>query len=184
MKPTTQEGLRYFIAIIPPIAIQEKITSLKNQISDHYGSSHALKSPPHITLQMPFRLSEKKKALLFELLNYFNTGLKPFRIALRDFGFFEPRVIYVAVEANQELNRLQKSVAEQCRKQLLISNSTYKERPYHPHITIGFRDLKKKMFYEAKTVFAKQHYGADFLVQRIELIVHEGGRWVLAKDVH
>ncbi|NEQ19818.1 MAG: hypothetical protein F6K28_10405 [Microcoleus sp. SIO2G3] len=44
----------YFIALLPPEEIQDYANQIKQYFADHYGSRHAQKSPPHITLQPPF----------------------------------------------------------------------------------------------------------------------------------
>jgi 2'-5' RNA ligase len=45
----------YFIAIIPPQPYKEKIAGIKQSFAEIYHVSHALKSPPHITLIPPFK---------------------------------------------------------------------------------------------------------------------------------
>ena len=53
------EGL-YFIGILPPEDIKKKITDIKHVVARKFGSKHALNSPPHITLRMPFKWKDKK----------------------------------------------------------------------------------------------------------------------------
>ena len=64
----------YFIALVPPEPIFTEVEELKNYFSQHFESSAALKSPPHITLHMPFRLKDDKEILLVEHLekNYYS----------------------------------------------------------------------------------------------------------------
>ena len=47
----------YFIALIPHTGLREEIREIKERMRDEYGAGHALKSPAHITLQMPFKRS-------------------------------------------------------------------------------------------------------------------------------
>lgn len=167
----------YFIAIVPPVEIQEEITWFKEEIAMRYGSKHALNAPPHITLHMPFRWKDKKRAKLLEVMELLNSELQSFEIALKDFGFFEPRVVFVSVEENDKLNQLQKYVVDVCRRELKLDNGNFKNKAFHPHVTIGFRDLRKKMFYEAKEEFEKRAYSQNFLLGRIDLLKHDGKSW-------
>ncbi|MEM0939313.1 MAG: 2'-5' RNA ligase family protein [Bacteroidota bacterium] len=167
----------YFIAIVPPKNIQREITLLKQEIAKKYGSKHALKSPPHITLHMPFRWKDKKLDQLTHAIKNLNTQLVPFRLALKDFNYFEPHVVYIDVVKNLTLEELQKKILNECRKKLKLNNANYKNQPFHPHVTIGFRDLKKQMFYTAKEEFEKRAYSGEFRVKRIELLKHDGKRW-------
>lgn len=52
---------KYFLAIVPDEAICDEVTILKEQLRDSFGLKYALRSPPHITLKMPFVHNEKKK---------------------------------------------------------------------------------------------------------------------------
>ena len=167
----------YFIAVLPPQKIQEEITLLKQEIAEHFGSKHALKSPPHITIHMPFKWKDKRFSELEQVMNHLNTDLEPFQIELKNFDFFEPRVVFVDVVPSEALEALQHKVVDACRKTLKLDNANYKDRAFHPHVTIGFRDLKKPRFYEAKKVFEQRTIGFAFDVSNISLLKHDGTRW-------
>ena len=169
----------YFIAILPPIEIQTEITAFKQLIAKKFGSTHALNAPPHITLHMPFKWKEKKSGQLMEVLRQLNQDFAPFEIVLKDFDFFEPRVVFVDVLENTPLRTLQSSVDDTCRKQLKINNGNYKDQAFHPHVTIGFRDLKKPMFYQAKEAFERMHYERCFSAKELQLLQHNAGKWEL-----
>ena len=142
----------YFLAIVPPQKVQAEVTQLKVLIAERFNSKHALKSPPHITLHMPFKWKDSKKEQLKSALRKINKEAVSFSVELNGFNYFEPRVIYVDVMKNKELNELQKRVVEVCKKELKLNNANYKDRPFRPHMTIGFRDLRKPQFFEAKNV--------------------------------
>lgn len=167
----------YFIAIVPPIEIQDEITKLKHEVAERYESKHALCSPPHITLHMPFKWKEKRFDELAGLIKNLNGDLEPFEVQLRGFDFFEPRVVFMDVVKNETLNLLQHDVVEACRKQLKLDNANFKNRAFHPHVTIGFRDLKKRMFYEAKKEFEKREVSCEFQAKEITLLKHDGKKW-------
>ncbi|WP_424962768.1 RNA 2',3'-cyclic phosphodiesterase [Ekhidna sp.] len=167
----------YFIAVVPPQEIQEEITALKHEIAEKYGSKHALRSPPHITLHMPFKWKDKRFDELAEVMKNLNSDLEPFEVELKNFDFFEPRVVFVSVVENAKLEELQKRVVDACRRELKLDNANYKDRPFHPHVTIGFRDLKKAMFYEAKKEFDNREVNSQFSVNEITILKHDGKKW-------
>jgi 2'-5' RNA ligase len=49
------QGSLFFIALLPPLEVQEIATKIKLEFAEIYNSRAALKSPPHVTLQPPFR---------------------------------------------------------------------------------------------------------------------------------
>ncbi|MEQ6168255.1 MULTISPECIES: 2'-5' RNA ligase family protein [unclassified Ekhidna] len=167
----------YFIAVLPPEEIHNEITHLKHEVAEKFDSKHALRSPPHITLHMPFKWKDKRYEELTDVIKNLNSDLKPFGVRLKNFDFFEPRVVFVNVVENGKLEELQKKVVDACRKQLKLDNANYKNRSFHPHVTIGFRDLKKRMFYEAKKEFEERKVSFKFLVNEITLLKHDGKKW-------
>ena len=167
----------YFIAVLPPPNIQEQITKTKLEVAEKFGSRHALRSPPHITLHMPFKWKEKRLRELFQMMELINTDLEPFEIQLMDYDFFEPRVVFIDVVKSKSLNKLQAQVVNLCRQELKLDNANYKNFPFHPHVTIGFRDLRKRMFYEAKKYYEKQSIHFSFLADQISLLKHNGKEW-------
>lgn len=177
----TEEGL-FFIAIVPPQAIQTEVTRLKEEVRDRYGSKHALNSPPHITLHMPFRWKLKKLELLTETLRRMSNDREEFDVKLLGFSAFPPRVIYIDVVSNQELRALQGHVTTIARRQLGLDNADYKNRGFQPHMTIAFRDLKKAKFLEAWRDFEKRAFDATFFVVSLTLLKHEAGKWSVYEE--
>lgn len=177
----TEEGL-FFIAIVPPQAIQTEVTRLKEEVRDRYGSKHALNSPPHITLRMPFKWEMKKLDLLLETLADVSNGCDTFEIQLKGFNAFPPRVIYADVQPNLRLRELQNHVSTVARRQLGLDNGDYKNRGFQPHMTIAFRDLKKAKFMEAWRGFEKRTFDATFFVVSLTLLKHEAGKWSVYEE--
>lgn len=167
----------YFIALVPPEPYFSNIAKLKRLISESYGSKAALKSPPHITLQMPFRLKEAKEGLLKKLLISFSKAINPLQINQEGFGCFEPRVIYINVEKSKALASLQKTLLLSLRKELKLDVSDYKNRGFTPHLTIAFRDLKKANFYIAWDHFSKQRIKHQWVAEDLVLLKHDGAQW-------
>jgi 2'-5' RNA ligase len=91
------------------------------------------------------------------------------------------RVIFVGVEHNDMLHQLKLSLEE-----YLLSLQKYpirKEfRPFHPHLTIANRDLRKKDFYPAFEHFQKIGYADSFAATGIAILKHDGAGWQVYHD--
>ncbi len=167
----------YFLAIIPPKNICEEVYTYKQIAFEKFNSRASLNSPAHITLHMPFKWKNKKEDLLIEKLSEFSFTNFPFSIELNDFNSFTPRVIFINVKESEQLNTLQKNLIRHMRKELNILNADYKGRPFHPHMTVAFRDLKKSIFRETEAFFAKEKYHRKFEASQFCLLKHDGKVW-------
>ena len=167
---------KYFLAIIPPEPVFSEAEALKKEVSLKYNNKSALRSPAHITLHMPFEWEEKKEpALIDTLSNYkFNQDIN---IRLKNFGFFEPKVVFIDVEKNETLSALQKEMVNHVKQHLSIFNEADNLRAYHPHITIAFRDLKKSDFYKMKEEFGVRTFEGEFISKEFCLLKHNGKTW-------
>ena len=110
-------------------------------------------------------------------MNQVATATDAFEVRLRNFDFFEPRVVFVDVMENSALRKVQLQLAKQMRLDLNLFNADYKDRPFHPHVTIAFRDLKKPKFYEAKAHFSQQELSMNFEIRDLVLLKHDGKQW-------
>ena len=97
----------HFIAITTPSEIDSEILLFKHYMLDRYGCKVALRSPAHITLVPPFDLPDAQRALLEQVLLEFAADVADFRIELKNFASFPPRVIYVDVVPNKPLQQVQ-----------------------------------------------------------------------------
>ena len=183
MSNKKSQNTLYFIALIPPEPVHEEVLTIKYYFEEKYNSKAALKSPPHITLYMPFRWKEEKEAKLFEVLKNFSTRHQRQLVEMKNFGAFEPRVIYIDVKENEKLEMLQKKLIKTLKKNLKIMDKGFEERPFRPHMTIAFRDLKKPMFWKAwKEEFKDKFYEASFTADKIVLLKHDGKKWQVYKN--
>jgi len=164
---------KYFIAIIPPEPVAGEIYKIKEYVRDQYKSKASLNSPTHITLHMPFEW-EKEERLVSTLQKF---EFAKFDIELKDFGCFEPRVIFVDVVRNEILQKMQSRLISFCKAELNLFNAGYRDQPFHPHVTIAFRDLKKPMFESAWSEFKSKQYSATFECRRVSLLKHDGKYW-------
>lgn len=168
---------QYFFAIIPPSPVYEEALNLKHYFKERYNSKASLNSPPHITLHMPFRWKTEKEQDLLATIAAFTPSVDPFRVQLMNFNSFAPRVIFIDVVMNESLARLQKEITRFCRMALNLFNADYKDQPFHPHVTLAFRDLKKNIFPDAWAEFQNRKFNADFTVDRFVLLKHNGRVW-------
>lgn len=169
----------YFVALLPDKAIQEEVTHLKEMAAGRFGSRHALKSPPHITLIPPFKRSESILPSLREALAEAASRLAPFTIRLQNFGHFGQRVIYVKVSVDETLTYCQRATASVFEKKLGIRPEP---RPFHPHMTVAFRDLSQQIYPEAWAYFSALSYERSFTATALTLLRHTGRRWELAGE--
>jgi len=173
---------KYFIAIIPPEPVFSQIENIKKEVSEKYNNKSALRSPSHITLHMPFEWKTEKEEILLNTLSNFKTGIPAFEINLKNYNCFEPKVVFVDVIENENLNLLQKAVVKQVKSNLNIFNQADDMRKYHPHVTIAFRDLKKEFFYLMMEEYRNKSFEANFLCNSFFLLKHTGKSWLPYKE--
>lgn len=180
-KEKTSERL-YFIAIIPPAPIFEQAWILKHYFKDTYNSKASLNSPPHITLHMPFKWKETKEMKLISGLELFAEDHGSFAIQLENFNCFKPRVIYIDVIRSEPLNNLQRQLSKFCRTEFNLFNADHRDQPFHPHLTLAFRDLRKNMFLKAWEEFSVRKFEGNWPVNSFTLLKHDGSRWIPLKE--
>lgn len=126
---------------------------------------------------MPFQWKEEKEKMLVEKLSGFTTRFHSFEIKLLNFNCFPPRVIYIDVVKNDELEKLQNELQRFCKKELNLFNANYKEFAFHPHLTLAFRDLKKQQFLTAWEEFKEKKFEKTCRVEAISLLKHDSEKW-------
>ena len=172
----------YFVAIVPPSPIYEQAFEQKLYFKTKYNSKASLNSPPHITLHMPFRWNEGDEGDLAKELESFARGRAPVTIQLNGFSSFPPKVIFINVEISAELQALQKDLERHFKMELNLFNAKYKDLPFHPHLTLAFRDLKKPNYLKAWEEFIGKNYEATFLADKIVLLKHSGSVWEVFRE--
>jgi 2'-5' RNA ligase len=173
---------QYFVAVIPNYPISGILYDMKEKMALNYGTKAALRSPAHITLHMPFKKEENKESLIADALSQAVSGFTPFQVQLKNYGCFPPKVLFIDVLKSDELAALQKSVARHTRQLLYQFNDTHRNRGFHPHITIAFRDLKKAAFIQAWENLQHESFEMEFTVNSIWLLKHNGTQWEAYKE--
>lgn len=172
----------FFVALLPPQPIQEYVTEIKHDIAERYDSRHALKSPPHITLQPPFKWMPNRFDNLQHSLASFAQSQPPMSITLDGFSAFPPRVIYINVARTPPLLTLHRALIEHLEATVGLVDPKEKSRPYAPHMTVAFRDLTKQNFKLAWNELKEKSLHFEFTAANLTLLVHTGQRWEVYKE--
>jgi len=173
---------KYFLALIPPDLIFSKSHEIKQKIQEKFGLKYALKSPPHITLKMPFSYNEAKEDQLTDRLSEFLADQKPFSLGISGVGTFGQRVIFQGVVPSPELVELQKKLKIFCKRELLLVDEL-SDRNYHPHLTLAFKDLKPSKFEGVLELVKELQFDAEFKVDRMALLKKTEGKWRIQKEL-
>ena len=174
----------FFIAILPPLDIQQSINEIKHHFAEVYNSKAALKSPPHITLQPPFYWEIARLDEIKSVLTEFVNKQTSFPIVLDGFAAFKPRVIYVDVHKTPELIAVQKELMELLESSLQIVDKVSKTRPFAPHVTVGFKDLTKANFYQAWSEFKEKEFKSQFTATRLSLLQFQEKKWEINSEFY
>jgi len=174
---STSSQSRFFIALLPPPAVRDHATRVKAYFRDRYHSKAALRSPPHITLQPPFKWPDAERDRLYSALSDFAPQRSPVPVTLSGFGAFPPRVIFLAVEHTPDLMALQQDLSRHLAKTLEVVDPKAHSRPFRPHLTVAFRDLKPAAFRRAWPEFEHRDARFDFTVRELTLLVHTEQAW-------
>ncbi|WP_246164461.1 2'-5' RNA ligase family protein [Xanthovirga aplysinae] len=167
----------YFLGILPPKDLQDEVTDIKKDFSNRFKAKHALKSPPHITLYMPFKWEEKQFNGLSDSLQLFTENRSSFSVGLNGFEAFPPRVIFIQIENSEQLNKLHSELLDWLSKKLGIYDQREWGRPYSPHLTVAHKDLKRGNFIIAWEEYKDKAFVNSFLVESFVLLHHLNGKW-------
>lgn len=170
----------YFVAILPPKSIEERIDSVRKEFSDTYKSYEALKPPVHLTLKEPFTLDPKDEALLLRKLDSLSFIHQPFEQELKDFDRFQKHTIYIKANKCAEINSLKKNMKKVFKDYFF--NVQQDQMPFNPHYTIAYRDIPEKMFDLAWEDYQQKTFEANFTCHHFTLLKHNGTRWVPKQD--
>jgi 2'-5' RNA ligase len=172
----------FFIALLPPLEIQQEANKIKQYFAEVYDSKAALKSPPHITLQPPFYWEIDRLLELKTILQEFAQQQVPLLITLDGFAVFKPRVIYIDVYKTPELLTRQKELMLQLESSLNIIHKASKTRPFMPHMTVGFKDLTKANFYKAWDEFQERAFNYQFTASELTLLQFKVKKWEINSE--
>jgi 2'-5' RNA ligase len=168
----------YFIALVLPGHLDEKVLAHKQWMQERFGSKVGLKSPAHITIVPPYWMDEEKEASLRQDMTNLARTVSSFALETAGFSAFKPRTIFVAVQESAALNELKKKADDFFRR--TDYKMKFDNRPFHPHITIATRDLQKKDFGEAWLQIQNKEFKYGFEAEGLSLLKHNGRNWDVA----
>lgn len=171
----------YYIAVLPPQVLREEIRTFKTEILRKFGSGHALRSPAHITLQMPFHFEEDEESRLVNALRDLAQHQEAFDCTLEDFGHFGNRTVFIEVHPNEDLSDLRKSLQNLLRDRFNFNAKKLPQR-FHPHITIANRDLEADRFDACLDTFRSRSYRRTFEIDAFALLKHRGDHWEVYRE--
>ena len=165
----------YFVALVLPTDLDEKILQFKKHMADEYNCRVGLKSPAHITLVPPFWMDENMESMLTASIE--SLSKRPcFTLSTNDFSAFKPRTIFVAVKESGELDQLKKDTGNYFENQPQFKIKP-ESRPFHAHITIATRDLYKKDFACAWPYFESKNFRETWKANGISILRHNQKNW-------
>lgn len=174
---TNKDTELYFIALLPSQEVSTTIRELKWEAKEHFGTQQAMKSPPHLTLHMPFKLKIGRESQLLDFLKQFAADYSPINVVTNGIGSFAPAVLFVDVLKNPDLDLIQHQLLVSMRANFQLFNGLYKDKAFHPHFTFAFRDLKKSKFPAAWEHFKDRPINFEMIIEDLTLLKHNGKTW-------
>jgi len=171
-------------AIVPPPPIEEQIDAIRKEFAESYGAVAALKPPVHVTLYKPFSVPVPEVKKHIEKLKRWAATQPSFTLELKNFGFFEnPRspVAFIDVIEHPDLESLNTALTEETKQLFELVDKTRQQ--FHPHFTIGYRDLSPQIFPEVKRAYSQRPFTATFDVKHLSLFRHNGKKWELRHEL-
>lgn len=166
----------YMMAVVPPNDLRMKIESIRYEFAKAYNCKAALKPPVHITLYPPYKEFEHHEKEVIQTLSKWCVRQTPFDVTLKGFDTFRQNgVIFINVEKSNQLKELHRGFATQMTQ--LLQPDFRNKFTFHPHVTIGYRDIPEHRLEEAIRDYLPRQFEATFKVNHIEFWKHNGARW-------
>ena len=148
---------------------------------DRFGAAHALKSPAHITLQMPFRRKLAQEPDIIKTIQNVAASQSGFKVILDGFDCFPPRVIFIRIKDHKPILKLHEKLSFQLKENLDFTDKELTTK-VHPHMTIATRDLSEEAFKNAWPEFQNRAFRVSFQVTNLCLLKHNGAYWEIFKE--
>ncbi|MEO5911459.1 MAG: 2'-5' RNA ligase family protein [Pelobium sp.] len=165
----------YFIAIVPPKPVDERIHQIRMEFAEKYHSEEALKPPVHLTLKEPFTMDTKEELVLKRKLSFIATQCQQFEHILKGFGRFQKHTIFIAAEKHKFLAGLKNALKKMFRTSFYYVQQD--QMPFNPHYTIAYRDIDDKYFEIAFAEYQDKNFYEKFICNKFILFKHDGKQW-------
>ncbi len=167
----------YMVALVPPKKVIDRVEEVRQEFAQNYKCKAALKNPVHITLLPPFQLEEEfEEELLAKLKEGENRNR--FLLEASNYGSFtENEILFISVNKPKPLAELQAFVAKTVRGNFETSEKHSNKEEFHPHITIGRKDIPKGRFADAVKEYSELKFSAKFEIKSFYLWKHNSKEW-------
>lgn len=153
--------------------IKEHQKVMSEQFDSHKSYHHI----PHLTLVPPFRTEKAYQPVIYELIQQICDEVGSFSIMIDRFGCFGKHTIFAHAQPSEALKQIhQQLLATLNHKEGLLSSPIHYFQRYHPHITVGYRDLKDT-FKEAWAYFENIPIHEEFNCTEVALLRHDDEKW-------
>lgn len=160
----------YMVGILPPAGLRERIDEIRKEVALEHEVYSALKPPVHITLAAPFKLKPAMEKQLVQKLKSV-CQFDPFIQKLEDFDGFPEHTVFIKVLKNTGISTLYKNL-----KAALKPYTEGTKNPFHPHLTIAYRDAKEA-YPQIMEQYQNRRFREEFLTDHFTLLKHDGKRW-------
>jgi 2'-5' RNA ligase len=165
------------LALMPPEELARDIERIRFDFSQKYKAVAALKPPVHITLVPPYKAAANTEAAIVDALEAWAPLQIPFPVTIQNYNTFRNNgVIYLDVAANELLQLFQKDIVTKFRQVMHIPGIKT-GKSYHPHITIGYRDIPPEVFDTAADEYLAKKFFSVFVANSFYLWKHDTKRW-------
>jgi 2'-5' RNA ligase len=174
----TEEQL-YLWAILPPPDLEGRIEAARQEFAGNFQCFKALRPPVHLTLYQPFKTSDMLAGRHIDQLKAWISTQPGFSLALNGFSFFENArspVVFIDVLPDTALEELNAGLSHKTVELFGLQGGRTR---FHPHFTIGYRDIPPGIFPEIKKAYRNRPFSASFEVSSIYFFRHSGLKWEL-----
>jgi DNA polymerase IV len=160
---TTGNMYEYLLFISPPEYIKKEVMNIKTEFHTKLDHIQATKSKPYITLINFAFNSENEAGLISKIYNAIRTHTT-FDLKLKNFNHFKTHTIYIAVETENPVVNIVRSLHS-----TLMLPSSLSFFSWKPHMTIA-KGLTEDKFKAAMPSFETKEFQASFITQSILLM--------------
>jgi 2'-5' RNA ligase len=173
----------YLLALLPPKELSAEIHEIRLECAKKFGVQKALRPPVHITLYRPFHAEQAFEDEMIRLLEQGTRGISSFTQNLENFGTFKSQVVFIKALTNPELIQLHEALVSVIRHNRLDKQlDEQKDQPFHPHITIAYRDIPAELFPAIWAEYKDRQVKYSFKADHFTLLKHENSKWNPIKD--
>ena len=165
------------IAIVLPEPLFSFVRSQQNLIASKWGSRHALRSPPHITIIPPILPDDEQLIQIQKIADRIASTLPAFHLTVTGYGAFKPRVIFLKPEPSDTLQSLHEHWRTRLKEDIPGIIDKYPDREYHPHITLAHRDVDKDQFRSIWEYYSKLCIDISVTISQFCILTNTTDGW-------